>query len=109
MPDLDTNKPDSTESKEQSPEPSPQSNGGAVVPTPGRSVTLGEIQATHDMLVGFRKGIKQGSFTGDHLIQIAQGLQFLDNMVAQSQGQLEMAIRMEKEMKAKAPPKEVVN
>jgi len=88
---------DLIESKEQSPAPSRPSEPTQA----GRTVTLGEIQATHDMLVGFRKGIRAGTYAGDHLIHIAQGLQFLDNMVAQSQGQLEMAIRMEKEMRAK--------
>ena len=100
MSDSENTKPDSNGSKAQSPEPSPQSNL--------RSPTLREIQQTHEMLVGFRKGIKSGTFSGEHIVHVAQGMAFLDNMVAQSQGQYEMAIRVEKEMKKQAVQQAIV-
>jgi hypothetical protein len=82
-------------SPEQLPEPSQQSQQL-------RSPTLREIQQTHEMLVGFRKGIREATFKGEFLVHVAQGMAFLDNMVAQSQGQYEMAIRMQKEAEKQA-------
>ena len=100
MQDSDTNKPDLNELKEQSPAPSQRPELEPQGQPSGRpGATLREIQQTHEMLVGFRKGIKSGTFSGENIVFVAMGMQFLDNMVAQSQGQYEMAIRVEKEMK----------
>lgn len=49
------------------------------------------------MLISFREGVRNGTYEGKNLISIAQGLMFLDSLIGQSQGQLEMAKKEEKE------------
>ena len=75
----------SNEVKNQEPLPEP-------LPLQGfRKPSLAEAKATHEMLEGFREGVKEGNYQGKHLVHIAMGLQFLDNMVNQSRGQLDLA------------------
>lgn len=57
---------------------------------------------TFKMLKGFAAGVRGGTYKGEHLIDIAMGVQFLDQMIAQSEGQLQYAIRLEKEAEAAA-------
>lgn len=60
-------------------------------------VSLNEIRATHEMLIGFREGVKEGTYQGKQLKYIAMGIEFLDNMVKQSAQNLAMASQREKE------------
>lgn len=60
---------------------------------------IDQARATRKMLIGFREGVREGTFKGKYLVDIAMGLQFLDNMVQQSQLQLD---GMEKQMTDKA-------
>lgn len=69
-------------------------------PSPGlfpTSLSADQIRLSHEMLKGFREGVREGTFQGKHLTHIAQGLMFLDTMIGQSKGQLEMAKQREKE------------
>lgn len=49
------------------------------------------------MLLGFREGVREGTYQGKHLMHIAQGLMLLDQLINQSQGQLDRAKILEKE------------
>jgi hypothetical protein len=92
MTDSESNAPTSNEQLAQSPAPTPP---------PIEVPTLQEIRGTHEMLMGFRDGVREGTFQGKHLVHIAMGLQFLDNMVDQSSSQLDYAKKLQKEaMKA---------
>lgn len=65
-------------------------------------LNVDQMKASHQMLVGFRKGVREGTFQGEHLIHIAQGLMFLDTMIGQSEGQIQMAKDREKAVLLKA-------
>lgn len=65
-------------------------------------VPMQVIKDSHNMLVGFREAIREGTYHGKGLIVIAQGLMFLDQLIGQSQAQLEMAKAEEKEALRKA-------
>ncbi len=54
------------------------------------------------MLQGFRDGVREGTFQGKHLRDIALGLDFLERMIQQSKLQVEMAKRAEKEATSRA-------
>lgn len=94
-PELNNNNPEPIESTEPS-------NVPLMPPSSARKPTIKDVQSTHEMLVGFREGVKEGTFKGKHLVHIAMGLQFLDNMVSQSQQTFEMVRKQEAEMRKKA-------
>ena len=101
MTDLESKDPITNAQSEPLPEPTP--------PPAIRPPSLQEIKGTHEMLVGFREGIREGTYQGKHLIHIAMGLNFLDNMVNQSKAQLDYAKQLQKEaLKAAEGPKEVI-
>lgn len=50
------------------------------------------------MLVGFRQGIKEGTYFGRTLKYIAMGIEFLDAMISQSQQVLDISRKQNKEM-----------
>ncbi len=76
--------------------------GPSMPPSSIPKLPIEQIKASHLMLTGFREGIREGTYQGKHLIHIAQGLMFLDQMIGQSQGQLEMAKKEQKEMMNRA-------
>lgn len=95
MQDSENSKPENVESSEQLSEQSTQQSSIPEMP-------LDQMRQSHDMLIGFREGVREGSYQGRHLIKIAQGLMFLDKMIGQCAGQIEVAKQREKEMMKKA-------
>lgn len=62
-------------------------------------INLLEMEKTHEMLMGFRGAVKEGSFPGRSAEHIAMGIIFLTNMLNQSSAQIKMA----KQSEQKAP------
>ncbi len=48
------------------------------------------------MLIGFREGVKEGTYQGKQLRYIAMGIEFLDNMIRQSSVNLTAAVQSDK-------------
>lgn len=91
--DLNPSNPENVEFSEPSTEPS-ASQPSIQPPKPSFDL----IKGSHDMMLSFREGVRNGTYQGKHLISIAQGLMFLDTLIGQSQGQLERAKAEQKEM-----------
>jgi hypothetical protein len=75
----------------ESPEPSQE-------PSPQRRVSLQEVKATQDMLIGFREGIMEASIIGKYSKTVAMGIEFLNNMIEQSRRDVERVKIQEKSM-----------
>jgi hypothetical protein len=83
-----------------SPEPSPELSTPAPFQLP--KLSFQQIKESHDMLMGFREGVRDGTYQGRWLIKIAQGLMFLDSIIGQSQAQMEHAKQEQKDAIKKA-------
>lgn len=82
------------ESEQNVTEPSPQ---------PASSLTVEQARASKEQLVKFRDAIFEGTFSGRSMIDVAKGLMFLEALIGQAQGQLELA-----KMNAKSKEKETL-
>jgi len=76
----------------ESPEPLP-----GLSPQP-RRVTLQEVKATQDMLIGFHETVSEASILGKQSRYMAMGIEFLKNMIEQSRRDVERVKAQEKEM-----------
>lgn len=65
-------------------------------------VSLDEMTQSHMMLIGFRDGVRGGTFQGSYLRDIALGLDFLERMIQNSKMQLEMAKHEQELMKKRS-------
>jgi hypothetical protein len=94
---------DSNESQEQSTERSAPDFGAEIrnaQQTGDFDFVLDTAKKSKEMLTGFRDTVQRGTYPGRDADVIAQGLNFLDNMVAQAAAQIDGLKRAEKQMKA---------
>lgn len=67
-------------------------------------IDIAQMEQTQEMLVGFREAVKEARCTGKNAMFFAQGLLFLENMIAQGKAQIAMARTAERKAKNEAVP-----
>ncbi len=68
-----------------------------------------QVKETRDMISGFLEAILEGSFQGKHSTYIGMGVQFLRNMLVQSNADLDRLKAREKEMLKRYAEEDKVN
>lgn len=83
---------DSNMSNLETNEPGVPSNEPLTPPVlnPKHGLNFEQVKSSHRMLVGFREAINEGSYFGKHMVYLAQGLMFLNQMIGQSESHLEV-------------------
>lgn len=95
MPDLENKNPETIENTEPSTEPL---NSPLSFP----KLAIKELEATYEMLVGFKKAVLSQKWEGPDVQNVAMGLMWINQMEIDHRNKLEVARREQKEAIKKA-------